>query len=732
MKICNMTATFGKLERAELKLEPGLNVIAAPNEFGKSTWAAFLLAMLYGVDTAERATKTNLPAKTKYRPWSGQNMEGCLELEYQGQHITIERSSQGRGVLNAFRAYDTESGRELEWLREDTCGQTLLGVPRSVFERSGFIRQQGLAVTEDAALESRLSSLVTTGDETVSYKNTEKRLRDLKNRRRHNKTGLLPQTETELQEIQDALDALARLGRDNMDLQARQEDLSREQTRLRRTLAGLQAAEMAKKRQQFEHARADWEKKAQCLSEKEETVAGLPELEALQELVRQLDALSEAAISLEDAKRLGVAFPQTPQCPPVFAGLDPDAVRQRAEDDCCALESLVAPPKMSPVLWIAAGALVAAGAGLLLAIPVAGVATLAAGVLVALLALARLTRCKKNAIEFRRRRAAILEPYGAQNAAQMRRLAADYREALLLYQQKLLLSRQQQEALDRRVAEAEAQRARLMAQVMAFAPEVEDPTKARAAAQQAVYRRQFWVAAAREETMSRAQFEAVQAAVGAVIPGTYKPEEPVDLTLDTVALTAQLEAVTEELQRVRSQLDLQRGRMLALGDPAVLEARREELTTRLDCLTQEYDALDLALDALGKANETLQTRFSPKLNELAAGYMAQLTGGRYDRVLLTQDMRIQARQTGDVVSHPLLSVSAGTADQLYLAVRLAIAELALEPDTPLILDDALAFFDDTRMAAALSLLQQQAQTRQILLFSCHNRERAALEHSIKS
>ena len=68
MKILQMTASFGKLQNETLTLHDGLNVLTAPNESGKSTWAAFLLAMLYGVDSSERTTKTNLPAKAKYRP----------------------------------------------------------------------------------------------------------------------------------------------------------------------------------------------------------------------------------------------------------------------------------------------------------------------------------------------------------------------------------------------------------------------------------------------------------------------------------------------------------------------------------------------------------------------------------------------------------------------------------------------------------------------------------------
>ena len=54
MRLLRMTATFGRLEQETLTLTEGLNVLQMPNEAGKSTWAEFLLAMLYGVDTSER------------------------------------------------------------------------------------------------------------------------------------------------------------------------------------------------------------------------------------------------------------------------------------------------------------------------------------------------------------------------------------------------------------------------------------------------------------------------------------------------------------------------------------------------------------------------------------------------------------------------------------------------------------------------------------------------------
>lgn len=84
MRIHTMTATFGQLEGKTLCLEPGLNVITAPNEWGKSTWCAFLLAMLYGIDTKQRAKAGMLPDKERYKPWSGKPHGGHHHSELAG------------------------------------------------------------------------------------------------------------------------------------------------------------------------------------------------------------------------------------------------------------------------------------------------------------------------------------------------------------------------------------------------------------------------------------------------------------------------------------------------------------------------------------------------------------------------------------------------------------------------------------------------------------------------
>jgi len=69
------------------------------------------------------------------------------------------------------------------------------------------------------------------------------------------------------------------------------------------------------------------------------------------------------------------------------------------------------------------------------------------------------------------------------------------------------------------------------------------------------------------------------------------------------------------------------------------------------------------------------------------------------------------------------SLSTGTRDQLYLALRLAALEglIARRGPLPLLLDDLFVHFDDARTDAGLRVLEQIAERTQVLLFTHHQR-----------
>ena len=728
MRILKLSASFGSLQNAELTLDEGLNVITAPNESGKSTWAAFLMAMLYGVDSSERTTKTNLPVKTKFKPWSGAPMEGRMELEWQGKRITIERSTKGRVPMGEFRAYETASGQAVAGMTGENCGELLLGVSRSVFERSAFIGQGAMALTSDAELEKRLSSLVTAGDETVSFSDTQKTLRDWRNRCRHNRTGLLPQTLMELQETENTLEQIRRLHRSDMELTARREAYLAQQEKLQTLVAALKAREANRALEKKTAAEQALKEAENARRQAEQAASALPARETLQELEKQL-ALLEA-----EARRLPAEAeeaPVPPECPAAFRGLPEEEIVPAAQKEAQEAERLSQGKRRSsyPALALLALALALQaavfliGGGTLRLVLRLVLAALAAGALIWMLLLRR----KNRELDAQLARAQeLLQKYGVKTYGELVPLAAEYCAQLRLYAQKTKqheTRRMELEEERRRVAE---QKARLLGQISMLSPEAAADTEAAHRAIAAALAALDAVEKARqEENAAKSRYEAVCAALSGVRP-VQAPE--MDLTgYELGSVSNELLRLNSSLADVRSQLDQSRGRVAALGDPAELEAKREALTARAEALTKRYDALELALGALENANSELQTRFSPQISALAGRLLGEMTGERYDTILLGSDLRAEARERGELVTRQLLYLSGGTADQVYLAVRLAICKLALGEDVPIVLDDALVRFDDERMRAALTLLRQEAGTRQIILFTCQKREQAALE-----
>lgn len=206
MKIRKLTASFGKLENETLELHDGLNVIYAPNESGKSTWCAFIRAMLYGIDSSERAKAGYLPDKLRYAPWSGAPMEGSMDLTADRCNITITRSTRAKNApMREFSATYTGSNVPVEGMNGSNAGELLTGVSKDVFRRSAFIAQGSVAVAGSPELEKRITTIVSTGEEHSSYSEADEQLRAWQRKRRFNRRGMLPELEGKMDETQRKL-----------------------------------------------------------------------------------------------------------------------------------------------------------------------------------------------------------------------------------------------------------------------------------------------------------------------------------------------------------------------------------------------------------------------------------------------------------------------------------------------------------------------------------------------
>lgn len=237
MIIRSMTATFGGLENQTLTLKDGLNVFELPNEGGKSTWCAFLRAMLYGVETRKGRENSE---KNRFTPWSGAKLSGSMEVRWQGKDITLRRFPKGSSPFGGFQAVYTGTEEPVPGLTADNVGQTLLGFGREVFERTCFIHQGGMAFGQSAELEQRLAALASSGEEDVSYSATEATLRSWRNALQSNRAnGSIPQAKARQEACSAKLSRLTALENSLREADGQEEELLRREEMLQEQLNDL-------------------------------------------------------------------------------------------------------------------------------------------------------------------------------------------------------------------------------------------------------------------------------------------------------------------------------------------------------------------------------------------------------------------------------------------------------------------------------------------------------------
>ena len=268
MRIKKLTAAFGALDGAVLEPGPGLTVITAPNEAGKSTWAGFWKAMLYGIDTRERDKTGFLADKTRYQPWSGAPMAGEAQVEWQGQEITLRRFPTRTTPLGGFEAVYPASGDPVPGLTAASVGEQLTGVGREAYLRSAFVGQGGAAIGSSRELEARIAALATSGEEEVAYSAVERTLKDWRNRRRANRAnGLIPQLEEKRAQLDVTLQEMEQARRRRAEGVQALNRLEEEQRALRADLDIWTRIEKHELNRRYGEAYAEWERAREAVPE---------------------------------------------------------------------------------------------------------------------------------------------------------------------------------------------------------------------------------------------------------------------------------------------------------------------------------------------------------------------------------------------------------------------------------------------------------------------------------
>ena len=201
-------------------------------------------------------------------------------------------------------------------------------------------------------------------------------------------------------------------------------------------------------------------------------------------------------------------------------------------------------------------------------------------------------------------------------------------------------------------------------------------------------------------------------------------------SMDLTALSEEhlaLETTASEEEERRNRLLQLRGKLLqeqeylqerCLEDSSIQQI--EEQRAALRELAEQYAVTALAAELIGRTRRIYEQEKQPQVLQLASAYFEQLTGGEYRRVVMTLGHKVlkAEHKNAGLLDSGLLS--RGTAEQLYLALRLALAETMTRQDPlPLLFDDLFVNFDEHRLHAALTLLGNLSASRQVVMMTCH-------------
>ena len=171
-----------------------------------------------------------------------------------------------------------------------------------------------------------------------------------------------------------------------------------------------------------------------------------------------------------------------------------------------------------------------------------------------------------------------------------------------------------------------------------------------------------------------------------------------------------------------------RERMMQLGNMREVLAEAGEESEQDRIMDRKIAGLQIAENTIRELSSQMYQEFSENLNETVSDILARITRGRYTKIFLDEKLNIRI-DAGDHLLY-LYQVSRGTMDQIYFALRMAIGEFFFQEEKlPVILDDVFVMYDDRRLKEVLRWLFYS--NRQVLLFTCHKRERELLQEIIR-
>jgi DNA repair exonuclease SbcCD ATPase subunit len=767
-------AGFGRLAGRTFAFTDGLNVVYGPNEAGKSTVAAAIVASLYGSGRRKEA----------WRPWDGGTYATTLFYQLaDGREFEVQRdyARDAKGV-HVYDRDGNDIAGDVAMGRTISPGDVHLKIPYDAFINASCVLQQGVGIEAErnAPIATALARALDGGPKEDAALGAVKRLEDA--RKTH--VGTPRSTvNNPLKTLRDALtrrtaeadtarnrrDALAALRERRAANVAERDRLAERRAGAERELKTLQAAELRSRLEQLRVYRDDLAA-LQAERAQYDDVAGFPadrigELDAAFYAWRSAESATASAESEAELRALTLVERSELAARRADAGtideLEFQALHAAADVATAArTAAAAAASEAAAARREGSGGRTLAGVALTIGV-VFGVLALGMAiahwwsfteVFAAIAAVALAVVAWRSRERIRNARAAAQKQRVADEsltaernasatvAAVLDRLGVASIEDLAHRRERLaelLRMRSNAERAGERAAELRAEERRAAALfddiAEALIPDAPGTRSERQAiaGDRAQRRRKrdgvdngmAMLALQRSEILRDDDEFALVSERDALAAAGIVPAETYGRALrdEVHARIAELDRLMRDAELATATLTVE----LKLGENAIpelapIEEDVERLSAELDQLDTFDRALALAGSTVSRLTHEAHQAFARRLETYAADALHNVTGGRYSEIFVdptTFVVKARIPETGRIEELDLLS--AGTRDQVYLIIRIAMARMFAEglELPPLLLDDPFAYWDETRIERCIPIIAHNAFDAQTILFT---------------
>ena len=742
MKIIELNISeFGGLKGVRITPSDRLNVIYGENESGKSTVLLFIKFMLYGLG---RKSTANIERERSIS-WSGHTAAGSMSFSHDSKTYRIERRYI-EGGRESKSVICLDDGKEIN--TDKTPGEYFLGVPKEVFESSACIGQMRSADINGEKTAASIQNMLTSADESVDTAKILKNLDAVRVTYRHKSKagGSLYDREIKIskqkQRLDAARDASLRVDAISQKLEVAQADIEVAARDLESTDALVTQINKISVLKRFEKLRSDREAAKELSSRKKELCKAslktdfFPDNRYMAQLKLTADSLSEAEEHL--AEKLASRDESISEYDGELADIG-ERLEQAGGTDIV-LRTIEDKKKKAKkhttavmTVWVIEALLAIGGAVALVAGFPWGAALFAFLPVAVVMTVKGAKEKKKVDNEIN----ALAAQYSA-TADNFSQKATECMTALSLRRAHLSLTASQNAQIAEAQKTLDKYKSYLGELLSKICPDIA-PT-AENAKNEYVRMERFLAEHERlskdEETLTRF-ISTEEDALRLYDEKKLREEITVDIGEVTPIAVSEAERRKKFLAYQKTVLE-QRANSLnselislkaTAEDPLLIADELAELEAEQARDEEFYSALTLAMEAIGQAGQVMSGSVTPAIAAHASEIMARISKDKYTTLRTTSTLDVSLDSDGFGIKSDFLS--GGTRDAAYLSLRVALfMRIYGDNIPPIVMDEALCQFDDTRAERMLMLLATLANDGvQILFFTSHQRERDTCERN---